>query len=150
MSTPREDTLDTFDRILGTLHGLPDVIAARPSTVTAVLPIVGRAQTYVVQTYRARDGKCTVFLQMVDAEGRARLVIPPKVADAIYRQREQLVTRSRRLTGREQWERRQRGLAGAADARARLEELRRKLGADGLSNGEHLELRELERAFEHA
>src|SRR5262245_10332685 len=103
----REDTprvIDAFDRIIGAIDGLPDVAKARPSTVTTVLPIIGNSQTYVVQTYKDREGGFTVFLQMVDAEGRARLAIPPKVAAAIYRQREALVKLQRRQAGRDRWD----------------------------------------------
>lgn len=90
---------DTFDRVIGTIHGLPDVRASRPSTITTVLPIVGNSQTFVVQTYKqGRD--FTLFVQMVDAEGRARIVIPAKATAAIYRQREQLIKQTQREHGR--------------------------------------------------
>jgi hypothetical protein len=92
--------LDTFDRVIGAIDGLPDVHKSRPTTVTTVMPIVGRSQTYVAQTYRDKEGRFTVFLQMVDAEGRARIVVPPKVMAAVYRQRESLVTKARRATAR--------------------------------------------------
>lgn len=82
-----------FDRVLGMLHDLPDVKQTRPSTVTAVMPILGDVQTYVVQTYR--QGTAYIgFLQMVDADGRERIVIPSKVMAAIYRQRDSLLDRS--------------------------------------------------------
>lgn len=95
---------DPFDRLLGTIDGLPDFTKSRPTTVTTVMPIIGNAQTYVVQTYKERDGGFTVFLQMVDSEGRARIAIPPKVAAAIYRQRESLVKQGRRQRGRDRWD----------------------------------------------
>lgn len=82
-----------FDRILGDLTGLPDVKMSRPSTQLDVLPIVGDAVTYVVTTARSEAG-FTIFLQIVDAEGRARLVIPPRVSAALYRQRQSLADRS--------------------------------------------------------
>lgn len=93
---------DAFDRIIGTIDGLPGVSKARPSTVTTVMPILGNAQTYVVQTYKGDDG-FYVFLQMVDAEGRARVAIPPKVAEAIYRQRDALVKTARKRRARDRW-----------------------------------------------
>jgi hypothetical protein len=91
---------DNFDRVIGGLHGLPEHEFSRPSTVTSVLPMVGRSQTYVVQTCRMPGGGYVGFLQMVDAEGRARIAIPEKVMAALYRQREQLVKRARRETGK--------------------------------------------------
>jgi hypothetical protein len=95
--------LDQFDRIIGSIDGLPDVTKARPTSVTTVMPIIGISQTYVVQTYKGEDG-FFVFLQMVDAEGRARIAIPPRVASAIYRQRDALVKQARKRAGRERWE----------------------------------------------
>jgi hypothetical protein len=91
--------MDTFDRVIGSLHGLPDVRNTRPSTVTTVLPILGNVQTFVVQTYRDERGD-TLALQMVDAEGRARIIVPPAVTDAIARQREALTLAARRAHGR--------------------------------------------------
>lgn len=90
---------DAFDRIIGQLHGLPEVRNTRPSTVTTVLPILGNSQTFVVQTYRDDRGD-TIFLQMVDAEGRARIVIPPAVASAIARQRDSLTATGRSARSR--------------------------------------------------
>lgn len=149
MTTPREDTLDTFDRVIGTLHGLPDILASRDTTITEALPIVGRVQTYVVRTYRSREGRFTVCLQTVDAEGRARIVIPPKVVAAMYRQREQLVTRARRQTGKAVWEDRRRGLdarmVGDGQRALRVNELRERLGLAGLTTDELAELKALER-----
>ena len=96
--------VDPFDRLLGTIDGLPDFAKSRPSTVTTVMPILGNAQTYVVQTYKERDGGFTVFLQMVDAEGRARIAIPPKVTAAIYRQRDSLIKSGRKTRARDRWD----------------------------------------------
>lgn len=102
-----EDTRvrDAFDRLLGAIDGLPDVVKSKPSTITTVLPIIGNVQTYVVQTYRDKDEGSYIAVQMVDAEGRARIVLPPKVAAAIYRQREALVKAGRRQRGRDRWDR---------------------------------------------
>ena len=83
-----------FDRIHSSLNGLPDTKMTRPSTLLDQLPIIGDTTTYVVQTHRAKDEGFTIFLQVVDAEGRERFVIPPKVAAAIYRQRQSLTDRS--------------------------------------------------------
>ena len=100
---------DTFDRIIGALHGLPDVTAAKPSTIQSITPMLGRSQTFVIQTYRQREVGDFIFLQLVDAEGRARIVIPPAAADAIARQRDAITTKVRQKQGR----------ASAADRKAR-------------------------------
>jgi len=91
---------DLFDRVAGTLHDLPDVQTTRPTTVTTVMPMIGNSQTFVVQTYRQRDQGDTIFLQYIDAAGSDRIVIPPKVADAIARQRDALTKKNRRAAGR--------------------------------------------------
>lgn len=93
---------DTFDRIYGSMHGLPDHEWSRPTTVTSALPMIGRTQTYVLQTVRTPEGGNVGFLQMVDAEGRARIVIPEKVMAALFRHREQLMKRGQRERGRDQ------------------------------------------------
>ncbi len=82
-----------FDRVLGMLDGLPDVKQTRPSTVTTILPILGDSQTYVMRTFR-QGSEYIGFLEMVDADGRERIVIPSKVMAAIYRQRTSLTDNS--------------------------------------------------------
>lgn len=94
---------DTFDRTVANLDGVPDVHRSRPSTITSTLPMIGATQTFVVQTYSTDEGNF-VFLQSIDAEGRYRIVIPPKVANAIYRQREALIVKGRKVRGRARWE----------------------------------------------
>ena len=78
---------DRFDRVLGSIEGLPDVRKSKPSTTLSVMPLLGNAVTHVVQTYRSPDFGFLVFLQIVDAEGRSRILLPDKVCQAIYRQR---------------------------------------------------------------
>jgi hypothetical protein len=93
-----------FDRRLGALFGIPDVLSTSPATIQTARALVGDAQTFIVQTYRMRDddgaGKVksgdTVFLQYVDAEGSVRIVLPPEVTACIARQRDALTTRSRK------------------------------------------------------
>lgn len=84
-----------FDYVHGTLTGLPDVKMSRPATLVESLPIINLTTTAVVQTYRnVETGKVTIFLQLIDSTGHQRLVIPDKVAQAIYRQRAALFDRS--------------------------------------------------------
>jgi hypothetical protein len=100
MSEPTYDHIEHYDRILGNLHGLPDVTTAGPSTVRTVQPLIGGAQTFIVTTYRQTDRGDTVFLESISAEGGMRFVIPPAVTAAIARQREALTTKVRRRVGR--------------------------------------------------
>src|SRR5512134_2010571 len=90
-----DNMIDPFDRMLGNLEGLPDVTKSRPTTITTHTPVVGFAQTFVVQTYRQRERGDTLFLQYIDAQGSRRIVIPPAVTDAIARQRDALTGKVR-------------------------------------------------------
>jgi hypothetical protein len=94
-------TVDKFDRVMGALVNLPDVTHSKPSTVTAVSPLIGEAQTFIIQTFRQREQGDTVFLQYVDGDGSVRMVIPPAAADAIARQRDALTTKVRRKVGKD-------------------------------------------------
>jgi len=102
MTDKTKSTLpDNFDRTLGQLVGLPDVVHTRESTHRHTPPLgVGGSQLFVVQTYRQRDIGDTIFLEHVSEAGTVRLVIPPKVAELIARQRDQLTTRVRSKTAK--------------------------------------------------
>ena len=61
------------------------------------------------QTYRHREQGDTIFLETISAEGSIRIAIPPKVAEAIARQRDSLTDKSRSKAAK----------ATAADRKAR-------------------------------
>ena len=86
---------DNYDRMLGILHGLPDVTNTKPSTVRTLVPILSLSQTYIIQTYRQTDVGDTIFVECVSGAGSFRLAIPPKVSEAIARQRDALTGKSR-------------------------------------------------------
>ena len=90
-----DNTIPVFDRLIGALHGLPDVVVSKPSTIRTMLPVIGASQTYIVQTYRQREQGDTIFIEAVSAEGTMRIALPPKVADAIARQRDLITTKAR-------------------------------------------------------
>jgi hypothetical protein len=88
--------VDAFNRAIGVLHGLPDVVFTKTAVSRVVPPFgVGGTQLYVVQTYRHREQGATIFLEHVSETGTVRLVIPPQVAAVIARQREQLTAKTR-------------------------------------------------------
>lgn len=101
MSELQYRTVDKFDRLMGALVNLPDVTRTRPSTISVVSPLIGEAQTFIVETYRQREVGDTIFLQYVDGNGSVRIAIPPEAADAIARQRDALTTKVRRKIGKE-------------------------------------------------
>jgi hypothetical protein len=100
--TKQYRTIDKFDRLMGALVGLPDVTHTKPTTCAVVSPLIGEAQTFIIQTYRQREVGDTIFLQYVDGEGSVRIAIPPEVADAIARQRDALTSKVRKRVARDQ------------------------------------------------
>jgi len=87
---------DPYDRQLGALHGLPDVVKTAVSTVRTVPPLgVGGTQMWAVQTYRQKDRGDFIFLEVVGAGGTVRLVLPPQVANVLARQRGSVTDKSR-------------------------------------------------------
>ena len=96
---------DAFDRQLGALHGLPDVIKSSVSTIRAVPPLgVGGSQVFIVQTYRQSERGDTIFLEASGSDGTVRLVLPPAVCNLIARQRDALSTKSRSRAAKAQAE----------------------------------------------
>lgn len=107
--TPTEsgDPRDEFDRLLGALQGLPDVTESRPATIQTIQPLLGTSQTYIIRTWRQIDrgadksrGQDTIFIECVKASGSFRIALPPKVAEAIARQRETLTGKTRSKAAR--------------------------------------------------
>jgi hypothetical protein len=95
MNDDTTKAFDTYDRQIGALKGLPDVIEVKLSTVRVSIPLLGLSQTFIVQTIRQREVGDHVFLETVSRDGAIRLVLPPQVADAIARQRDALTAKSR-------------------------------------------------------
>lgn len=95
----KNSSLSYFDRAIGTLHGLPDVVSTKATTLR-VVPVFGLGTyLYAVQTFRQRDIGDSIFLEHVSDSGTVRIVIPPAVADVIARQRDQLTFKSRSKAG---------------------------------------------------
>ena len=104
----REDRMDVIDRWLAEIDGLPGVRKSRPSTVTTNDGLM--TVTHVVQTFNIdskvgwADAGNYALVQTVSAEGSTRVLLPPKVTNALYRQRASLVRRSRGDAARRRWE----------------------------------------------
>lgn len=104
MSQSDTQTLSPYDKRIGALVGLPGSLHTKATTLRSVTSMVGRSETFIVQTYRVRDpeddgqtGKPeaeilgdTIFLEYFGPDGVIRLALPPKVANTIARQRESL------------------------------------------------------------
>ena len=107
---PSGNLPDEYDRMLGALDGLPDVISTKPTTLRSITPVIGTSRMFTVQTFRQKDrdpdgqtptrSKDTIFLECAGKDGLVRIALPPDVADAIARQRDSLTTRSRSRTAK--------------------------------------------------
>jgi hypothetical protein len=95
MNDNSTNVLSDFDRLVGALEGLPDVTKSKATTIRAMLPLVGIANSYIFQTYRQRDKGDTIFLETISSQGSVRIAIPPQVTEAIARQRESLTSKVR-------------------------------------------------------
>jgi len=92
-------TVDHFDRVRG---GLEQVgMKTKATTIRNADFLVGNVQSYIVETIR-HDGGDTIFVEVANKDGNTRVVLPPKVADTIFRQRNALTKRTRQRLGREQ------------------------------------------------
>lgn len=86
-------TVSKFDRAVAGLQG-GNNLAAKATTIEHVDPIIGEAETFIVQTIRDAEGD-HVIVKFVDKDGVKRLILPPKVVSTIARQRDALTARSR-------------------------------------------------------
>lgn len=92
--------MDNFDRLIGNLHGLPDVSQTKPATVRAITPLLGNVETWIVSTVRQKDQGDYIFIESVSEAGSLRIVLPPAVSAVVARQRDALGTITRRKVGR--------------------------------------------------
>ena len=91
--THDDNTVAKYDRVRGGLEGV--ALFTKPSTIKNVQIITGKTETFVVETARHGELGDTIFIECMDEDGVTRLALPPKVAEAIARQRDSLTTRSR-------------------------------------------------------
>lgn len=92
-----DNQIHKYDRMYGSLIDVS--LKTKPTTVKAIQPITGRTETFIVQTLRHEDGDY-IFLERADEEGLIRVVIPPKVANAIAAHREALTKRRRSIASK--------------------------------------------------
>lgn len=95
---------DRFNDSLRRVSADPGIFRSR-TTVSDTPPLLPDArETYVIESVKV-DGGTYIFLEVIDAQGQAhRLVLPPKAVAAIYRQRDSLVTKSRKRGARKAYE----------------------------------------------
>jgi len=49
-----DHSISEFDRLVGVLEDLPDVAKSKPSTIRAMMPLIGIALSYIVRRIDAR------------------------------------------------------------------------------------------------
>jgi len=86
--------IDNFDRVRESIWGTPGFQTKR-STVTSPGTSLLPQAAWIVETAANEEG-WAIFLQAIGAEGSTRLVIPNKVAQAIYRHYEGIMGKRRR------------------------------------------------------
>lgn len=96
---PSGNMPDAFDRRRAVLLQQPAVTETRPSIHRVDEDLLGTTRTFIVQTVRQAELGDTIFLECFGRGMQARLVLPPKVAEAIARQRDALSTAVRRKQG---------------------------------------------------
>lgn len=89
---------DQFDKLLSRLMGLPNGAHTQPAVVQSI-DFYGNTTSFMIQTVRTDEG-ATAFITQVNAQGSARYILPPKVLEALDRQRDALTTKIRRRHGK--------------------------------------------------
>jgi hypothetical protein len=96
----QDRTISKYDRLYGSSKMVG--MSTRASTIQNVESVTGRAETFIVQTFRHEDGD-RIFLQCVDENSNVtRLALPAKVCNAIASQRDSLTKKRRSIAGRVQ------------------------------------------------
>jgi hypothetical protein len=100
MSDEQKVSLSIFGRAMSVLKDLPDIIKTKPTTQVETPSFAGEPHTYIVQTYRRKEEGDFIFFQDVSSGQAVQIVIPPRIADIIARQRDQLSSKSRSRASR--------------------------------------------------
>lgn len=89
-----------YDRTMRGLHGVPDVVSTKATTVRTMHPVLELAQTFVIQTYRHKELGDTIFIEYLSVEGHMRIALPAAAAEVIARQRDALTTKNRKRSAK--------------------------------------------------
>lgn len=92
-------TISKFDRQVAGLQG-GNNLSVKPTTIEHVA-LTGESETFIVQTIRDEKGD-NIIIKFLDREGPKRLILPPKVALTIGRQKDALTARSRSIASKAQ------------------------------------------------
>jgi hypothetical protein len=96
-----DNQIPKYNRIRGALEGI--ALFTKAATIKNVQSVTGLVETFTVETGRHPEVGDYVFVEMVDENTEVtRLALPPKVVNAIVRQREALTGRTRSRAAKDQ------------------------------------------------
>ena len=81
--------LDRFERVRDSLWGQPG-FQRRNSTITSEGFSLLPSASWIVETIKT-DDQVAIFLQVIDKDGGQRIVLPGRVCQAIYNQRDRIM-----------------------------------------------------------
>jgi len=90
---------DAYSQTLSRLLDNPAAVKTKGSLLN-VVTLLRHTETWTVQTVRVEQGD-TVFVQRINSEGGTRIVLPPMVTEAIARQRDAIVSMTRKRAARQ-------------------------------------------------
>lgn len=93
----QDHAIQKYDRLYG---GMRDVcLRSKPSTVKDV-DLLGRAETFIVESMRHAEKGDFVFIEAIDSGGVTRIALPPRVTALIAAQRDSLTARRRSIASK--------------------------------------------------
>lgn len=122
---------DAFSARMRELAGNPGI--SKASSRIDLHDFYGNLETWTVDTFRAPGEPGTAFIQQMTATGALRLMLPPKVMEALGRQNGSVVRQNRRRAARQTVSaRRAEGLTvGNPEALARARKARKRSKGKG-------------------
>jgi len=90
---------DRFDKLRDAVWGMPAFIHKHTTILSPAWLFVPQ-ETWTVETIHTAEVD-VVFIQSISAEGSLRVVLPDKVVEAIYRQRQGILKESLKQRGKQ-------------------------------------------------
>ena len=116
MEPEKYETLNKYDRMYGDARQVGIRATKQPSTVQTFIDELGRAESYIVDTFRVDDKGDYIFVQQVDdKQNVTRMAIPPKVVKLMMSHQRSLDKRTAKAKAVQRSER------AKAVAKARME-----------------------------
>lgn len=109
IETRSDKLIDNFERARDSLWGTPG-FQRRNSTITSTGFSILPGHTWIVETIRT-DDTVAIFLQSIGVDGGQRIVLPARVAQAIYSQYQAIMKKRKSIRAKRAAEtRREKGI----------------------------------------